>query len=83
MQCMTLASTVKSRCVGTVVGSGDTNQPGEKMAKMQKGKLKKQIVVRVPDELLEALEHDAEQNGRTVAQTVRFRLGEVLQPSPA
>ena len=50
---------------------------------MQKGKLKKQIVVRVPDELLEALEHDAEQNGRTVTQTVRFRLGEALQPSPA
>lgn len=33
-----------------------------------------QIVVRVPDALLDALQRDAEENGRTLAQTVRFLL---------
>ncbi len=37
-------------------------------------KMEKQIVVRVPDDLLETLMQDAEENGRTLAQTVRFRL---------
>lgn len=34
----------------------------------------KQIVIRVPDEMLAALEADAENNGRTLAQSVRFLL---------
>ena len=50
---------------------------------MAKQTLKKQIVVRVPEDLLEALEKDAHQHGRTVAQTVRFRLGQVLTATPA
>lgn len=39
--------------------------------------LTKQIVVRVDEDLYLALVRDAEQNGRTVAQTVRFKLGEL------
>jgi hypothetical protein len=39
--------------------------------------LTKQIVVRVTDDLYEALERDAEDNGRTVAQSVRFKLREL------
>ena len=37
-------------------------------------KMKHQIVVRVSDELYAALEADAHEHGRTVAQSVRFRL---------
>lgn len=36
--------------------------------------LTKQLVVRVDEELYEALEQDAMRNGRTVAQSVRFQL---------
>jgi predicted HicB family RNase H-like nuclease len=39
--------------------------------------LTKQIVVRVDEGLYEALARDAEMNGRTVAQSVRFKLGEL------
>lgn len=40
--------------------------------------LTKQIVVRVDEKLYDALERDASDNGRTVAQTVRFRLRELV-----
>lgn len=43
------------------------------------GDLTHQIVVRVTDEMHAALEADAEANGRTVAQSVRFHLRAVLQ----
>jgi hypothetical protein len=36
--------------------------------------LSKQIVVRIDGDLLEELKRDAEANGRTVAQSVRFLL---------
>ncbi len=39
--------------------------------------LTKQLVVRVDDELYRALERDAEAHGRTVAQSVRFKLREL------
>lgn len=39
--------------------------------------LTKQLVVRVDDELYSALEQDAAANGRTVAQSVRFKLREL------
>ena len=39
--------------------------------------LTKQLVVRVDDRLYEALERDAEANGRTIAQSVRFKLQEL------
>jgi hypothetical protein len=45
------------------------------MAERQK-ELTDQVVVRVSPELRQALEEDAEQNGRTVAQTIRFRLAQ-------
>jgi hypothetical protein len=37
--------------------------------------------VRVDEELYEALERDAKDNGRTVAQSVRFRLSKDLATS--
>lgn len=40
----------------------------------------RQLVIRVDDELLDEIKHDAEANGRTVAQTVRFRLAQQLRP---
>lgn len=44
----------------------------------------KQIGVRIDDDLFEALERDARENGRTVTQTVRFLLGKaVLSQSAA
>ena len=36
--------------------------------------LTKQLVIRVDDALYRELEEDAKANGRTVAQTVRFKL---------
>jgi predicted HicB family RNase H-like nuclease len=39
----------------------------------------RQIVVRVDDETFDALEQDAEANGRTLAQTVRFKLTELAR----
>lgn len=39
-----------------------------------KEKLTNQVVVRLTPDLLDALRKDAEKNGRTVAQTVRFAL---------
>lgn len=44
------------------------------MAERQK-EFTEQIVVRVDPEMQRALKQDAEQNGRTVAQTIRFFLG--------
>lgn len=41
--------------------------------------LTRQIVVRVPPDLYEVLAADAYRNGRTMAQTVRWRLKEALQ----
>jgi hypothetical protein len=43
--------------------------------------LSRQLVVRVDEELYEALERDAKENGRTVAQSVRFRLSKDLVDS--
>lgn len=40
--------------------------------------LTRQIVVRVDDALYEALQADADDHGRTVAQSVRFRLRAAL-----
>jgi predicted HicB family RNase H-like nuclease len=40
----------------------------------RKKELTKQLVVRVDEDLYDALARDAEANGRTVAQTVRFKL---------
>lgn len=37
-------------------------------------RMEKQVVVRVPDDLYAALVADAEANGRTVAQSVRYHL---------
>jgi hypothetical protein len=39
-----------------------------------------QLVVRVPKGLYEALRRDAEDNGRTVAQSARFHLARAVQP---
>ncbi len=36
------------------------------------------LVIRIPKELREALERDAEDNGRTVSQSVRFHLARTL-----
>lgn len=41
-----------------------------------------QLVVRVPKGLYEALQQDAEENGRTVAQSARFHLSRAVQPAP-
>lgn len=42
--------------------------------------LANQLVVRVSRHLKDALERDASQNGRTLAQSVRFHLRRALQP---
>lgn len=42
--------------------------------------LTEQIVVRVNPDLREALEKDARENGRTVAQTIRFALTREFTP---
>lgn len=41
-------------------------------------RMTKQVVVRVPDALFAALLADAADNGRTIAQTVRFHLRRAL-----
>ncbi len=44
--------------------------------------LTKQIVIRIDDDLNQRLQQDAETNGRTVAQSVRFHLtAALLAPS--
>jgi hypothetical protein len=43
-------------------------------------KLTDQLVVRIPKNLHDALQRDAEDNGRTVAQSVRFHLSRALKP---
>lgn len=47
----------------------------------QSGGLTKQLVVRIDDRLYEALERDARSNGRTIAQSVRFKLQELASAS--
>lgn len=49
------------------------------MAERRK-ELTEQIVVRVDPKLHQALKHDAESHGRTVAQSIRFVLGQTLLP---
>ena len=44
--------------------------------------LTEQVVVRVDPKLHHALKSDAEANGRTVAQTVRFHLNQILASAP-
>lgn len=44
-------------------------------------KLDQQIVFRCTPELAEALQRDADTNGRTVAQSVRFLLTAALTPN--
>lgn len=46
---------------------------------MRTKELTHQLVIRVDDELVELLEADAEANGRTVAQSVRWLLREALR----
>jgi hypothetical protein len=41
-----------------------------------------QVVFRAPEELYEALQRDANENGRTVAQSARFHLARVLEVTP-
>lgn len=48
------------------------------MEKETEVKMQKQIVVRVDNELHDALLADAEANGRTLAQSVRFHLRATL-----
>lgn len=50
---------------------------------MRERTLTRQIVVRVEQDLYEALERDAKKHGRTVAQTIRFHLGRHLTFSGA
>lgn len=45
---------------------------------MAEKKLTKQVVVRLDEDLVHALEVDAELYGRTLAQTIRHRLKEAL-----
>ena len=49
--------------------------------KRRSGGLTKQLVVRIDDRLYEALERDARANGRTIAQSVRFKLQELASAS--
>ena len=53
-------------------------QPSPEEGVMADRKLTVQIVVRVPEDLHAALASDAEANGRTVAQSVRFLLRKAL-----
>ena len=46
---------------------------------MAAGKLTKQIVFRVDDEMYAALQADAERHGRTVAQSVRFYMRDLQE----
>lgn len=48
------------------------------MAAERSKELTDQLVVRVPRGLYEALRDDAEENGRTVAQSARFHLSRAL-----
>ena len=45
--------------------------------------LTRQLVVRVDENLYRALERDAQTNGRTVAQSVRFKLRELSEAFPS
>lgn len=46
-------------------------------------KLNKQLVIRVDDDLYALMQQDAEDNGRTVAQSVRHLLKQVLKDRAA
>jgi hypothetical protein len=48
------------------------------MPMAEKKELSSQIAVRIDDELREALAEDAEKNGRTIAQSIRFLLRDRL-----
>jgi hypothetical protein len=48
------------------------------MAEHTDPKLRRQIVIRVDEDLYAALERDAHANGRTVSQSVRFRLRDLV-----
>jgi hypothetical protein len=65
-------------CGGDGGGTEDDGEPNPwvncRDTMSRERRYERQIVVRVSDELFEALEADAEANGRTLAQTVRFRL---------
>lgn len=50
--------------------------PGGDTVSKRRKELTRQLVVRVDESLFEALEQDARANGRTVAQSVRFKLRE-------
>lgn len=43
----------------------------------------RQIVIRVPEPLYQALQRDADDNGRTVSQSVRFHLRRLLEVTDA
>jgi hypothetical protein len=65
------------RASTTAVGESGTifgGRPTEDNVDRQDRTLSKQIVVRLDGELLDQLKDDAEANGRTLAQTVRFLL---------
>ena len=44
----------------------------------ERSKMTEQVVFRASEELYEALQEDAEANGRTLAQSARFHLSRVL-----
>ena len=48
------------------------------MQTQERPKMTEQVVFRVTEELYEALQEDAQANGRTLAQSVRFHLSKVL-----
>ena len=47
-----------------------------------RNRLTDQLVVRVPKGLYEALQRDAEANGRTIAQSARFHLSRAVEAQP-
>lgn len=63
----------------TVEAYGRGTHGGKEEATLndRRRELTRQLVVRVDDQLYETLERDAEVNGRTIAQSVRFKLREL------
>ncbi len=58
-------------------GGGTPKEQKEAALSDRRKELTRQLVVRVDEELYETLERDAETNGRTIAQSVRFKLREL------
>lgn len=56
-------------------------QQGARQGVVAVSRMTKQLIVRVPRDLYDALAVDAEANGRTVAQSVRFLLRRALEPA--